>query len=103
MVGRIAVPPELAAASPKIRGDAALFADILNKLRVKVAELEFSWKGAAHDNYALYTNEWDMASQALFGSPAGEGLLDQIADVMRVVWDNYVLVEDTNTAGWRHG
>jgi hypothetical protein len=101
-MGRIAVPPELAGAGTQIHNQSVTFGELLAGLRTKVAGLEFTWtKSGAHDKYVMYTNEWDLASQALFTSPKGEGLLDQIADVMRIVANNYDTVEQTNASGWQ--
>jgi WXG100 family type VII secretion target len=101
MADRIAVPPELGNASGNIHGRASEFAATLASLRSRVAALADTWKGDAHTNYTYYTNEWDAAAAALFGT--GEtGLLPSIGDAMQTVWNNYVETESTNTQGWKH-
>ena len=98
--GRIRVPAQLEGAGPFIRGVSAEMAAELDRLRARVVALKDTWReGTAQEKYQQYQAEWDLAAKGLFG-PGGS--LEIIAGVMDQIWQNYCLVEATNTRGWQN-
>lgn len=97
------VPPELAGAGGQVRTVSASLATELDTLRRKLAPLEESWTGEAHQYFTGLQQEWNLASLGLWGdgTKGGMGLLPFIAHALDVAYQNYLNAELTNTRTWK--
>ncbi|PPS90770.1 WXG100 family type VII secretion target [Streptomyces sp. MH60] len=72
----------------------------LHALRSRIQSLIDTWNAQSATDYQLRMHEWDMAAVGLFGGEEDDGVLGEIAHVMRVNWGNYVGAEEANIRTW---
>ncbi|WP_438306679.1 WXG100 family type VII secretion target (plasmid) [Streptomyces sp. HUAS TT11] len=72
----------------------------LHALQARIRSLIDTWNAQSATDYQMRMHEWDMAAVGLFGSEEEDGVLGEIAHVMRVNWGNYVGAEEANIKTW---
>ncbi|MEU8821706.1 WXG100 family type VII secretion target [Actinoplanes sp. NPDC048796] len=95
---RIEVPHSITEAPAYLTTVAQHLQEELDTLAGKLAPLKEQWIGQSGQAYTDVSELWNADAIALF-SPV-EGVLKQIADAVRVVAENYDLVEDGNRRSW---
>ncbi|MEV0473634.1 WXG100 family type VII secretion target [Streptomyces prunicolor] len=90
----------LSAAGATLNGMATQAAADLEQLRIALGPLQEAWTvSKAADYYQGLQQEWNIASEGLFGP---DGVLGFIAHAMNVNWNNYEDAEWSNISTWQH-
>ncbi|MFF5076585.1 WXG100 family type VII secretion target [Actinoplanes sp. NPDC000266] len=93
------VPVELEDAGTRLNAKAQQIEDELTRLRNELQPILDSWQGQTREYYEGLQNEWNIAAEGLLGQ---EGVLGQIAQAMRITWQNYTDCEWANVQTWKH-
>ncbi len=73
----------------------------LQNLRGWIEELQATWRGAAHLNFAELHGEWHVAENNLVSIE--NGVLGDISTALEQVWQNASNTEATNASNFRGG
>jgi WXG100 family type VII secretion target len=94
----IMVQDGLAAAAAQLNGYAEAIVEELNGLINQLEPIAATWTGPAASYYGPLQQEWNFAAGGLFGP---EGVLGEIANALRITWNNYSDAEWANVNTWQ--